>query len=201
MGGFHIFNVRTSRVSRIRKSARKLRWCRMQRPLWLVAAASSSKPPDYDHQQAAKNRAPPARYRASSAGRRCRVCGASQLKPASHFLAGAIEYMKPIGRCAGVLASHLGKAVLGRIQQLGPSLRWHYSRPQLYRNHLGAAHMLFGAFGIALDGQIELPHARIGPRPARCLTHHFVDDAGSPCRPSPALIRLPGGRGSARLPS
>jgi hypothetical protein len=33
-----------------------------------------------------------------------------RFKPASHFMAGAIEYKKAIGRCAEVLASHLGKA-------------------------------------------------------------------------------------------
>jgi hypothetical protein len=39
----------------------------------------------------------------------CLVFGSSRFEPAAHFIAGVVKHEKAVGRCVGVLASHLGK--------------------------------------------------------------------------------------------
>ena len=43
--------------------------------------------------------------------------GSSRLEPAAHFVAGAVEHEKAIGRCVGILASHLGKSSLTGLHE------------------------------------------------------------------------------------
>ena len=44
--------------------------------------------------------------------------GPCRFKPTSHFIAGAIEYKKAVGRCVGVFASHLWKPRLAGLHDL-----------------------------------------------------------------------------------